>query len=252
MQPRVGISVNSVHRSRFAFIYSGQTGLDIYTNAVSDVYQDLFAEGIFTGKGIYEVDVFRQVLGGRFPSNAILSHDLIEGAYSRTGLITEVEIIDDYPSHFSAHSRRKHRWVRGDWQILRWLFPKVPDASNAKVKNPLSFLSRWKILDNLRRSVIEAATFICSLLAGLCSRDRLLGGRSPLWRCSSSRAMCRDTGIAPIVELQSKVCWRSPGNRWIHHLANQRFDVFGFFAPPIISHARCDHSNRISPHHQPP
>jgi cyclic beta-1,2-glucan synthetase len=163
LQPRVGISVNSVHRSRLAYIYSGQTGLDIYTNAVSDVYQDLFGEGIFTGKGIYEVDVFRKVLGGRFPSNAILSHDLIEGAYSRTGLVTEVEIIDDYPSHFSAHSRRKHRWVRGDWQILRWLLPKVPDAKNEVVKNPLSFLSRWKILDNLRRSVIEAATFLLFL-----------------------------------------------------------------------------------------
>ncbi len=163
LQPRVGISVNSVHRSRLAFIYSGQTGLDIYTNAVSDVYQDLFAEGIFTGKGIYEVDVFRKVLSGRFPSNAILSHDLIEGAYSRTGLVTEVEIIDDYPSHFSAHSRRKHRWVRGDWQILRWLWPKVPDSKNEVVNNPLSFLSRWKILDNLRRSVIEAATFLLFL-----------------------------------------------------------------------------------------
>jgi len=163
LQPRVGVSVNSVNRSRLAYIYSGQTGLDIYTNAVSDVYQDLFAEGIFTGKGIYEVDVFRQVLGGRFPSNAILSHDLIEGAYSRTGLITEVEIIDDYPSHFSAHSRRKHRWVRGDWQILRWLFNKVPDANGRIVDNPLSFVSRWKILDNLRRSVIEAATFILFL-----------------------------------------------------------------------------------------
>ncbi len=163
LQPRVGISVNSVHRSRLAFIYSGQTGLDIYTQAVSDVYQDLFSEGIFTGKGIYEVDVFRRVLGERFPSNAILSHDLIEGAYSRTGLVTEVEIIDDYPSHFSAHSRRKHRWVRGDWQILRWLLPKVPDAKNEVVKNPLSFLSRWKILDNLRRSVIEAATFLLFL-----------------------------------------------------------------------------------------
>ncbi len=163
LQPRVGISVNSVHRSRLAFIYSGQTGLDIYTHAVSDVYQDLFAEGIFTGKGIYEVDVFRRVLSGRFPSNAILSHDLIEGAYSRTGLVTEVEIIDDYPSHFSAHSRRKHRWVRGDWQILRWLWPKVPDSKNEVVRNPLSFLSRWKILDNLRRSVIEAATFLLFL-----------------------------------------------------------------------------------------
>jgi len=86
------------------------------------VYQDLFGEGIFTGKGIYEVDVFRKVLGKRFPSNAILSHDLIEGSYARTALLSDVEIIDDYPSHFRAHSRRKHRWIRGDWQILRWLF----------------------------------------------------------------------------------------------------------------------------------
>ncbi len=163
LQPRVGISVHSVNRSRLAYIYSGQTGLDIYTNAVSDVYQDLFGEGIFTGKGIYEVDVFRRVLRGRFPSNAILSHDLIEGAYSRTGLATETEIIDDYPSHFSAHSRRKHRWVRGDWQIMRWLFSKVPDANGNVVDNPLSFLSRWKILDNLRRSIIEAATFLLFL-----------------------------------------------------------------------------------------
>lgn len=163
LQPRVGISVHSVNRSRLAYIYSGQTGLDIYTNAVSDVYQDLFGEGIFTGKGIYEVDVFRNVLKDRFPSNAILSHDLIEGAYSRTGLISEIEIIDDYPSHFSAHSRRKHRWVRGDWQIMRWLFSRVPDAKGNVVVNPLSLLSRWKILDNLRRSIIEAATFFLFL-----------------------------------------------------------------------------------------
>jgi len=165
LQPRVGISVQSANRSRLAYIYSGQTGLDIYTRAVSDVYQDLFGEGIFTGKGIYEVDVFRQVLSGRFPSNAILSHDLIEGAYARAGLVSDVEIIDDYPSHFTAHSRRKHRWIRGDWQILRWLLPRVPDAKGALVKNPLDVVSRWKILDNLRRSVIESATFVL-LLAG--------------------------------------------------------------------------------------
>ena len=165
LQPRVGISVQSANRSRLAYIYSGQTGLDIYTRAVSDVYQDLFGQGIFTGKGIYEVDVFRQVLSGRFPSNAILSHDLIEGAYARAGLVSDVEIIDDYPSHFTAHSRRKHRWIRGDWQILRWLLPRVPDAKGALVKNPLDVVSRWKILDNLRRSVIESATFVL-LLAG--------------------------------------------------------------------------------------
>src|ERR1700674_2464153 len=160
LQPRVGISVHSANRSRLAYIYSGQTGLDVYTRAVSDVYQDLFGEGSFTGKGIYEVDVFRDVLGERFPSNAILSHDLIEGAYARAGLVSDVEIIDDYPSHFSAHSRRKHRWIRGDWQILRWLFPRVPDAHGNRIKNPLSAVSRWKILDNLRRSVIESAMFV--------------------------------------------------------------------------------------------
>ncbi|HME11265.1 MAG TPA: glucoamylase family protein [Candidatus Acidoferrum sp.] len=165
LQPRVGISVQSANQSRLAFLYSGQTGLDIYARAVSDVYQDLFGEGIFTGKGIYEVDVFRQVLSGRFPSNAILSHDLIEGAYARAGLVSDVEIIDDYPSHFSAHSRRKHRWIRGDWQILRWLLPRVPDAHGKRVKNPLEVVSRWKILDNLRRSVIEAATFVLLLAA---------------------------------------------------------------------------------------
>jgi cyclic beta-1,2-glucan synthetase len=165
LQPRVGISVHSANRSRLAYIYSGQTGLDVYTRAVSDVYQDLFGEGIFTGKGIYDVDVFRKVLGQRFPSNAILSHDLIEGSYARTALLSDVEIIDDYPSHFGAHSRRKHRWIRGDWQILRWLFPRVPDAEGNLIKNPLKFVSRWKILDNLRRSVTEFATFVL-LIAG--------------------------------------------------------------------------------------
>jgi cyclic beta-1,2-glucan synthetase len=159
MQPRIGISVQSVNRSRLAYIYSGETGLDIYTHAVSDVYQDLFGEAIFSGKGIYDVRVFHEVLWDRFPSNAILSHDLIEGVYTRTGLISDVELIDDYPSHFSAYSRRKHRWVRGDWQILKWLFPRVPNAKGQRVPNPLQLLSRWKILDNLRRSVIEAATF---------------------------------------------------------------------------------------------
>ncbi|HXJ91677.1 MAG TPA: glucoamylase family protein [Terriglobia bacterium] len=165
LQPRVGISVRSANRSRLANIYSGQTGLDPYTRAVSDVYQDLFGEGIFTGKGIYEVDVFQRVLGERFPNNAILSHDLIEGAYARAGLVTDVEVIDDYPSHFSAHSRRKHRWVRGDWQIMRWLFPRVPHHDGARVKNPLNLISRWKIFDNLRRSVIEAATFVLLMAA---------------------------------------------------------------------------------------
>jgi cyclic beta-1,2-glucan synthetase len=160
LQPRVGVSVDSASRSRLAAIYSGETGFDIYTRAVSDVYQDLFGEGIFTGKGIYEVSVLHEVLNHRFPKNALLSHDLIEGAYVRAGLVTDIEVIDDYPSRYAAHARRKHRWVRGDWQIAQWLFGRVPDESGRLVQNPISTISRWKIFDNLRRSLVEPVTFL--------------------------------------------------------------------------------------------
>ncbi len=165
MQPRVGIAVHSVARSRLAAIYSGQTGFDIYTRAISDVYQDLYGEGIFTGKGLYEIQILHEVLDRRFPQNSLLSHDLIEGAYARVGLLTDVEVMDDYPSHYSAQNRRKHRWVRGDWQILRWLWGRVPNDSGQLVDNPTSNISRWKIFDNLRRSLVEPATFLL-LVAG--------------------------------------------------------------------------------------
>ncbi|MEX2260655.1 MAG: glucoamylase family protein [Bryobacteraceae bacterium] len=160
LQPRIGISIQSASRSRLARIYSGQTGFDIYTRAVSDVYQDLYGEGIFTGKGIYEVETLRTVLERRFPENWLLSHDLIEGAYARAGLVSDIELIDDYPSHFSAYCRRKHRWVRGDWQILRWLFPQVPDADYKAIPNPTSVVSRWKMVDNARRSLFDPATVL--------------------------------------------------------------------------------------------
>jgi cyclic beta-1,2-glucan synthetase len=164
LQPRVGVSVASASRSRLASLYSGETGFDIYTRAVSDVYQDLFGEGIFAGKGIYEVAILHEVLDRRFPRNALLSHDLIEGSYARAGLVTDIEIIDDYPSHYSAHTRRKHRWVRGDWQIARWLFALVLDESGKSVPNPINTVSRWKIFDNLRRSLVEPVTFLLFLL----------------------------------------------------------------------------------------
>jgi cyclic beta-1,2-glucan synthetase len=160
LQPRVGVSVLSTVRSRLAAIYAGQTGLDIYTRAVSDAYQDLYGEGSFTGKGIYEVDTVHAVLDQRFPRNALLSHDLIEGAYARAGLASDIEVIEDYPSHYSAYNRRKHRWLRGDWQIAGWLRATVPDESGRRVPNPISLISRWKILDNLRRSLVEPATFL--------------------------------------------------------------------------------------------
>jgi cyclic beta-1,2-glucan synthetase len=167
LQPRVGVSVQSSTRSRLAAIFAGETGLDPYTRAISDVYQDLYGEGTFTGKGIYEVDTMFRVLNRRFPRNALLSHDLIEGAYARAGLATDVVVIEDYPSHFSAYNRRKHRWLRGDWQIVQWLTDLVPDESGARVQNPISLVSRWKILDNLRRSLVEPATFALLLFGWL-------------------------------------------------------------------------------------
>jgi cyclic beta-1,2-glucan synthetase len=167
LQPRVGISVQSASRSRLAKIYSGQTGFDIYTRAVSDVYQDLYGEGSFAGKGIYEVDILHQVLDRRFPRNALLSHDLIEGAYARAALASDIEIIEDYPSHYSAHNRRKHRWLRGDWQIVEWLRSRVPGEAGTLVPNPISVISQWKILDNLRRSLVEPATLLLLVLGWL-------------------------------------------------------------------------------------
>ncbi|MEY2413117.1 MAG: cyclic beta,2-glucan synthetase [Acidobacteriaceae bacterium] len=167
LQPRVGVSVQSAVRSRLASIYSGETGFDIYTRAVSDVYQDLYGEGIFAGKGIYEVGTLHRVLERRFPRNYLLSHDLIEGAYARAGLVSDIEIIEDYPSHYSAYNRRKHRWLRGDWQITGWLSSHVPDESGKSVRNPISLVAQWKIFDNLRRSLVEPATFVLLVLGWL-------------------------------------------------------------------------------------
>jgi len=174
LQPKVAINIKAKSRSRLAAICSGDIGLDLYTRAASDVYQDLFREGIYTGKGIYEVETFQRVLEDRLPCNAILSHDLIEGTYARAALISDVEVTDDYPSHISAYSRRKHRWVRGDWQIIWWLFPKVPDSSGRLVPNPLKLVARWQIADNLRRSLSEVALFALLLFGWLVLPTRAL------------------------------------------------------------------------------
>jgi len=164
LQPRVSVTMASAAGSLFARTYAGHTGVDPYTTAVSDVYQDLFSEGIFTGKGLYDVDAFAAALEGRVPENTLLSHDLFEGLYARTGLVTDVEVVDEYPSSVLAHARRQHRWVRGDWQILGWLLPWVR-SRKGWTRNHLPIISRWKILDNLRRSVVPPTTLIL-LVAG--------------------------------------------------------------------------------------
>jgi len=159
LQPRVSVTMASAAGSVFARTYAGHTGVDPYTTAVSDVYQDLFCEGIFTGKGLYDVDAFAAALENRVPENTLLSHDLFEGLYARTALVSDVEVVDDYPSSVLAHARRQHRWVRGDWQILWWLFPWVPSRTGV-TRNRLPIIARWKIFDNLRRSLVPPATLL--------------------------------------------------------------------------------------------
>ncbi len=175
LQPRVSVTMASAAGSLFARLYAGHTGVDPYTTAVSDTYQDLFGEGIFTGKGLYDVDAFMAALDGRVPENALLSHDLFEGVYARTALVTDVEVVDDYPASVLVHARRQHRWVRGDWQILWWLFPWVPTRSGL-TRNRLPLISRWKIFDNLRRSLVAPATVALLLLVWA-----LLPGSPAVW-----------------------------------------------------------------------
>ncbi len=158
LQPRVEASYPGENPSLFVKVYGGESGIDPYTKAVSDVYQDLFCEGSFIGKGLYVVDAFEKSLAGRLPENIILSHDLLEGCYARAALVTDVQLYEKYPASYLKDISRRHRWIRGDWQIIRWLFSSVPGFRNEKVKNPLSLLSQWKILDNLRRSLVPVAT----------------------------------------------------------------------------------------------
>src|SRR5258705_9185698 len=161
---RVSVTFTSAAGSLFARLYSGHTGVDPYTTAVADTYQDLFGEGIFTGKGLYDVDAFTAALADAVPENALLSHDLFEGLHARAALVSDIELVDEYPSTVLAHARRQHRWIRGDWQILLWLFPFVPTRHGMK-RNSFPLISRWKILDNLRRSLV-APMLLALLVAG--------------------------------------------------------------------------------------
>lgn len=163
LQPRISVGAARETASAFARLYSDEIGLDPYTHVVSDVYHDLFAEASFVGKGIYDVDAFMRAAGSRFPENLILSHDLLEGSHARTGLVSDVEFFEDHPDSYSAEARRRHRWVRGDWQIAQWLLPAVPGPRRGRVRNALTPHQRWKILDNLRRSLVPGALLVLLL-----------------------------------------------------------------------------------------
>ncbi|MDQ3287791.1 MAG: cyclic beta 1-2 glucan synthetase [Pseudomonadota bacterium] len=167
LQPRVDIAMSGKLRTRYARIYGSEPGVDPYTRAVSDVYQDLFEEGSFVGKGIYDIDAFEGSLDGRMPDNCILSHDLLEGCYSRAGLVSDVQLYEEYPSSYAADVKRRHRWIRGDWQLLPWILPRVGRTDGSSERNPLSVLSRLKLLDNLRRSLVPAAMTALLILGWL-------------------------------------------------------------------------------------
>jgi cellobiose phosphorylase len=167
LQPRMAASLSGANGSRYAQLFGSEPGIDPYTRSVSDVYQDLYAEGSFIGKGIYDLDAFERAMHGRFPENRILSHDLLEGCYARCGLLSDVVLYEDYPDRFEEDIARQRRWVRGDWQIAAWMMPWVPLAGGRRQANPLSQLSRWKIFDNLRRSLVAPAMLSLLLIGWL-------------------------------------------------------------------------------------
>ncbi|MEO8439167.1 MAG: glucoamylase family protein [Spartobacteria bacterium] len=175
IQPRVSATLPSATATWFSRIFADSRGIDPYTHAVSDVYQDLTGEGSYHGKGIYDLRAFHHILSGRFPEAHLLSHDLLEGSHVRVALATDIELLDVFPSSYISWWNRQHRWVRGDWQIIDWLRSRVPGPAGSVRRNALSVFNQWKIFDNLRRSLIPVAT-IGLLLAGW-----FLSGVPGLW-----------------------------------------------------------------------
>jgi cyclic beta-1,2-glucan synthetase len=225
LQPRVSVTHSSSAGSLFARVYAGHTGVDPYTTAVSDTYQDLFSEGTFTGKGLYDVDAFRASVEGRAPENALLSHDLFEGLYARTALVNDVELVDDYPANVLAHARRQHRWVRGDWQILLWLLPFVP-ARHGFAKNTLPVMSQWKIFDNLRRSLVPPA-----LLAFFAAAWTLLPGAPIAWTLGGLAVV----GFPLITSLFQAIRWPRREEPSRVHLRAVVEDVATSFAQALLT-----------------
>ena len=209
LQPRTPIGLTAAHRSRFAQLSAGEAGIDPYTREVSDVYQDLFAEGSYVGKGIYDVDAFRQATAGRFPENLILSHDLVESGYARSALVSDVELHEDHPASFLAEMSRRHRWIRGDWQIAGWLLPSVLGQSGKRAPNTLTALVWWKIFDNLRRSLLPPALFLL-LLGGWAMAVPVLTG---FWILFALVLLLLPIGAVSLVELIRK----PRGRTWAIH-----------------------------------
>ncbi|QOC24035.1 cellobiose phosphorylase [Wenzhouxiangella sp. AB-CW3] len=177
IQPRLEVDPDTTMATLFTRIFSGDTTMDLYTHASSDVYHDLFGEGIFTGKGIYDWRAVEHTLAGRIPDNSLLSHDLLEGVHARVGLASDIVLMEQFPASVVAFMRRQHRWTRGDWQLLPWLRQRVRVADNSWRRNPLRPVHRWKIIDNLRRSLQPPVVLALILL----SLSGLLPGIDWVW-----------------------------------------------------------------------
>src|SRR5207249_3384973 len=154
LQPRVTPPLPGGESSFFQRLSSGPSGIDPYAAAVSDVYQDLFGEGSYAGKGIYDVDAFEASLAGRVPDSTLLSHDLFEGVFARAGLASDVEVVEEFPARYDVGALRHHRWARGDWQLLPWIVGRGPKSGDAdRASGAIPAIGRWKMLDNLRRTL---------------------------------------------------------------------------------------------------
>jgi cyclic beta-1,2-glucan synthetase len=167
LQPRVELIQDAGDHSLFAKLYAGDSAIDIYSRAVSDVHQDLFDTGLYVGKGIYDVVAFQQCTAQRLPDNRILSHDLIEGIYARVALVSNIVVYEQFPDTYPEYAMRQHRWIRGDWQLLPWLMNRVPIAGGKKDFNPLNLLDRWKLADNIRRSLVSPVLLLLLILGWL-------------------------------------------------------------------------------------
>ncbi|MHB1413789.1 MAG: GH36-type glycosyl hydrolase domain-containing protein [Chloroflexota bacterium] len=221
IQPRVSSSLPSVMATRFARVFADSIGVDPYSHVVSDLYQDLAGEGSYYGKGIYDVATFHRMLGGRFPSATLLSHDLLEGAHVRVGMATDIELFDACPRGYLAETQRQHRWVRGDWQIAAWCRTCVPAANGGREPNPLGVLSRWKLVDNLRRSLMPV-TSVALLLVGWFALPRagvllgLLVGLTIV--LPPALRLAAWVPSQPWAVLTSRAAWREQGLVWLRAL----------------------------------
>ena len=207
IQPRVGINLSNARQNLFTKIYAGSGGTDPYVNAVSDIYQDIFDEGIFTGKGIYDLEIFSTVLKNEIPENKVLSHDLLEGSYLRAGLATDILLMDGYPSNYNSYKSREHRWLRGDFQIISWLKNYIIDKKENKKKNPLNKLSKYKIFDNLIRGIFPIAAMF--LIIYLLYLNKIYSVNISIFLISTILSVC----ISTVIDIIDKVIYYKNGKK---------------------------------------